>query len=256
MLIQGYTSDDCSHFLLPNVKPILAPYLYMAANNSVCDRHIFHCHTINIIGQDFLDSSDLACGITELKQDKTAEKSKFPAKYISSTEMQCIMDKHSVHLSNGPRTYELRVTNDGNEYSNEIFLTIVDTSCHACPAARMPQHPTTCAPKPGTCQTKHGCKMEGDTHPRKPCMICKNSNWMSSVKPVFTERFVDVQLYKGETLRHKLDVEDSSVNLVLGLHPKEAFLDGLTLVWNTNNEEVEILFSLNKLYSSSSNFLL
>ena len=216
----------------------------MAANNSVCDRQMFYCHTINIIGQDFLDSADLACGIAELKQDKTADKAKFPAKYISSTEMQCILDKHSVYLSNGPRTYELRVTNDGNDYSNEIFLTIADTSCHACPAARMPQHPTTCAPKPGTCQTKHGCKVEGDTHPRKPCLICKNSNWTSSVKPVFTESFVDVQLYKGETLRHKLDVEDSSVNLVLGLHPKEAFLDGFTLVWNTNNEQVTILFPI------------
>lgn len=232
----GYTSDDCSHFLLPKTRPVLAPYLYMAANNSVCDRYVSRCHTINILGQDFLDSSELACGITELKLD--AEQGKLSAKFISRTEMQCLFDKHTTHLHNEPRTFEIRVTNDGKDYSNEIFLTLADTSCHECPEARMPQHPTTCVPKPDVCHTKHGCKKDGDPHPRRPCIICKNSNWTSSVQPLFAESFWDVQLYKGETLRHKLDIEDSSVRLGLGLHPEGAFIDGLTLVWNTINDQV------------------
>ena len=210
----------------------------MAANNSVCDRHLSRCHTISILGQDFIDGPDLSCGVIELNHESA--KFKIPAKYIGRAEIQCIFDRKSIHLHKGPRTFEIRVTNDGNTFSNEIFLTFADTSCHVCPEARMPQHPTTCTAKPGVCQTRYGCRSEGSLHPRRPCMTCNNTKWISSTKPVFSEAFVDVKLYRGETLKYKLDVHDSGVLLELGLHPEGAYLDGITLIWNTNTEQVDI----------------
>ena len=202
----GYTSFDCSHFSDFHTETVLPPYLYMAGNYSICDLQRDDCSRIRVLGQDFLQGPGLACSLRELGvPESEGVNTKNKAEFISEKSIECNLEG-KVWKGEEGKIFEIRVTNDGREMSNEIFISVFDSTCDECPEGRMPQHPTVCKRKSSVCQGKDGCFESDSVHPLKPCLLCKNGEWKTSETRIFGEKNISLKILAGEILTYKMDI--------------------------------------------------
>ncbi|KAL9957589.1 hypothetical protein ACROYT_G034508 [Oculina patagonica] len=167
---RGYTSDDCS---VPSKSP---PQLISVQNDGECDMRAFHCKHVRAVGEGFHNSKELMCSLAEITEAPYETRTFLSkATYESFRGVTCEVPR-SHDPDEALSGYQVRVSNDGNLWSQPVPLFILDGRCLTCSSRGM-----RCEIKNGTCRIDGRCRRNGETNPQDPCQWCSpkdnQQNW-------------------------------------------------------------------------------
>nr|XP_057907809.1 von Willebrand factor D and EGF domain-containing protein isoform X2 [Doryrhamphus excisus] len=259
---RSFSSYDCSIAVAQPVE------LSDLENGGLCDIRISDCRNIRVFGLGFMDSPNLSCQATRLKYVNNVwipgEKQRTAAAFVSSKALDCSVPSLSSEAVNTEdilmvdkayARWEIKVTNDGSQYSQTKVLTIYDGTCQVCPASGS----GLCKLKDRICNIDGMCFAEGDINPGSPCLLCdpdaSKFTWsLSQVNrpPKFHRPQSDLQTFAGENFVFQFaasDTEGSAVLFQLESGAKNATLSAAgLLIWEVpsapEEEEHQSSFSL------------
>ncbi|KAI8509441.1 hypothetical protein Bbelb_132890 [Branchiostoma belcheri] len=170
--LEPYTSADCS------LEKGNTPVIRSIPNNGLCDIRRRPCRKTSIIA-DGLDSSNVTCKIVGVKTENGIQtiiqgsERLMNATIRTFLEASCPLPESPVLRGTPDETegtdiygYSVSVSNDGENFSNEVLLTIYDSVCQNCTLG------PTCFWKLNTCKIRGFCFADGDPNPNNWCQQC------------------------------------------------------------------------------------
>nr|XP_022324268.1 von Willebrand factor D and EGF domain-containing protein-like isoform X2 [Crassostrea virginica] len=151
----GYTSADCS------VRIGVAPTIHRLRGDGQCDIRRRPCRQVNVIVDNIMESSHLACRVTPLDLSDGAPTVAGPyvtykAEFLSFLEVLCPLPESNVMKGLGAKGFKISVTSDGHRYSQEALFIVADGYCTKCTAAGV------CTYNPDSCFIDGICYRHGD----------------------------------------------------------------------------------------------
>ena len=233
-----------------SLQSVPVPFPFMAGVNSKCDIRTEDCSNFQILGQDFVNSPHLGCKIRPVAVMDSSEWSYMDGPLDSRVQFT---DDKTVHCSiresfirKVSKSYEniileIEITNTGEAYSNGVFLTLFNSSCHMCSDTLRPLLPTECTPRKDICTHETECFIQGAGHPSNPCLQCAEDGWKPSdwVADIFNGNNFTKHIIEGDRLEFELPVRQKNTLLKIKIAPPNTFINDGKLMWNTFSGNAE-----------------
>ncbi|XP_078571537.1 von Willebrand factor D and EGF domain-containing protein-like [Branchiostoma floridae x Branchiostoma japonicum] len=243
---EPYTSADCS--LVKGSPPVVR----FIPNHGLCDIRRRPCRKTSIIADGLIESENLTCRISDVKIENGIQNIILGSDQLTDAtirsfkEVSCLLPQSPV-LQGTPNEregtvvygYRISVSNDGENYSDELLFTIYDSVCQSCTSG--PQ----CSWKLNTCKIRGFCFGEGDPNPNNWCQQCLPllSNQTFSERPVNLPPSIvsPTQIIKvnGENLTSTVvanDPESRPVTITITTGNSHGItIDGDQFLWKTEH---------------------
>ncbi|KAM5158326.1 von Willebrand factor D and EGF domain-containing protein [Mantella aurantiaca] len=247
----GYSSYDCS--ILSDQSPEISEL----ENSGLCDVRRYDCTSVRAFGTGFKESDSLKCEFTKQQysggkwillepvlMDATFRNSRaidcqIPVEAGQADGMETVDDKPIAR-------WRVKVSNDGEVFSNFKSMTLYDGACQTCD----PVSDGLCKLKERTCNIDGLCYAEGDANPTSPCLLCKPEvsklTWSvaeNNQPPVLHSLPGKLETFYSENFVYQFvgsDPEGSAILFLLDSGPEGASLSpaGL-LVWKVTSQNAE-----------------
>eukprot|EP00112_Aurelia_sp_Birch-Aquarium-sp1_P007564 Seg1825.1 transcript_id=Seg1825.1/GoldUCD/mRNA.D3Y31 product="Protein cornichon 1" protein_id=Seg1825.1/GoldUCD/D3Y31 len=176
----GFVSIDCS------INATMGPTIKSILRNGSCDiRKQKDCTKVSVIGNNFMDSKNLSCHLSELKlQSSHVIEIATPvisnASMISFAEIMCQLEPFHIRPTGKIQAYigyKIKVSNDGLKRSEtSLPYSVYDSRCIKCEDG-------TCTQKINTCMVNGYCYRKDETDPDDVCKKCMPSKSNSEFVP-------------------------------------------------------------------------